>query len=62
MLICNRLYYIRGNPNTPCVGVGDVVVYGVPLILPSEKPLLCVVCVMYLYRSMKIYILYIITV
>ena len=45
-----------------CVGVCGVVVYGVPLILHSEKPLLCTMCAMYLLLLIVIYILYIITV
>ncbi len=34
----------------------------VGLVLPSEKARLCVMCVMYLFRLMKVYILYIYTV
>ena len=62
VLIRNTIYYTRGNPNTPCVGVGGVVGDGGDVIRLSENPLVCVRCAILLLLLVGIYILYIITV
>ena len=45
VLIRNIIYYIRGNPWYVCVGVVYCVCYCAGMVWPSEKPPLCVKCV-----------------